>query len=66
MRSDKVLSDLDFYISRRNYIVNGISPKRCSKSHIALLLSSTHLRRFYLLGYIPLTPIVIIRIYLSL
>ena len=49
VRSDNPLSDHDFYISPRNYIVNGISPKRCSKSHIALFTSDTHLRQFYLL-----------------
>ena len=49
MRSDKPLSDHDFYINPRNYIVNETSPKRCSKSHIALFTSDTHLRQFYLL-----------------
>ena len=48
-RSDKTLSDHDFYISPRKYIVNGIRPKRCSKSHIGLFTSDTHLRQFYLL-----------------
>ena len=30
MRSDELLLDHDFYISPRNYIVNGISPEWCS------------------------------------
>ena len=31
-------------------VVRGARPKRCSKSHIALLLSNTHLRQFYYLN----------------
>ena len=42
-----LLSDQKVYITRRIFIVRRISPKRCSKSYIALFLSNTHLRRFY-------------------
>ena len=56
-RSDKLLSDQKFYITHRIVIVRRISPKRFSKSYIALFLSNTHLRRFYSLvnyGHYPL------------
>ena len=50
-RSDKLLSDQKVYITRRILMVTRISPMRCSKSHIALFLSNTHLRWFYLLRH---------------
>ena len=46
-RSDKLLLDQLVYITRRFLIVRRTSHKRCSKSHIALFLSNTLLRRFY-------------------
>ena len=46
-RSDKLLSDQMVYITCRILILRRTSPKRCSKSYIALFLSNTHLRRFY-------------------